>query len=183
MNEISQNIVITMSSLEIAKLVEQRHDNVKRTIDTLVSKAVIVRPQFEDEQSADTMGRQRTTQVYRLGKRDSLIVVAQLCPEFTAKIVDRWQELEEQLAKQQGSVPSVKDPRTAALIESLVRLDAFGQEQNRQAVALARVQEDVAVIEARIQSENKHFTVAGYAFFPVPPRSSLSILVTGFSKA
>lgn len=28
------------------------------------------------------------------GKRDSIIVVAQLSPEFTAKIVDRWLELE-----------------------------------------------------------------------------------------
>lgn len=28
------------------------------------------------------------------GKRDSIVVVAQLCPEFTARLVDRWQELE-----------------------------------------------------------------------------------------
>lgn len=94
MNLVTSNLSLTMSSREIAELVDQRHDNVKRTIDTLVSKGVIVRPQFEDEQSSDAMGRQRMTQVYRLNKRDSLIVVAQLCPEFTAKIVDRWQELE-----------------------------------------------------------------------------------------
>ena len=31
-----------------------------------------------------------------LTKRDSLIVVAQNCPEFTAAIVDRWQALENQ---------------------------------------------------------------------------------------
>jgi phage regulator Rha-like protein len=28
------------------------------------------------------------------GKRDSIIVVAQLSPEFTARLVDRWNELE-----------------------------------------------------------------------------------------
>lgn len=33
---------------------------------------------------------------YMLSKRNSLVVVAQLCPEFTARIVDRWQELEAQ---------------------------------------------------------------------------------------
>ena len=33
---------------------------------------------------------------YHLTKRDSLIVVAQNCPEFTAAIVDRWQALENQ---------------------------------------------------------------------------------------
>ena len=38
------------------------------------------------------------------GKRDSIIVVAQNCPEFTARLVDRWQELEKQV--QQNAVPN-----------------------------------------------------------------------------
>ena len=62
-----------------------------------------------------------------------------------------------------AGVPAVKDPRTAALIEALVRQDAIEQEQARQATELARLQENVAVIEARTQPENKHFTVMGYA--------------------
>jgi len=32
--------------------------------------------------------------VYLVSKRDSYVVVAQLSPEFTARLVDRWQELE-----------------------------------------------------------------------------------------
>ena len=87
---------LTMSSREIAELVEARHDNVKRTIDALVARGVIVRPQSEDEPSTDSMGRQRTTQVYHLEKRDSFVVVAQLSPEFTARLVDAWQKLEEE---------------------------------------------------------------------------------------
>jgi len=35
-------------------------------------------------------------QEYRFNKRDSLVVVARLSPEFTAAVVDRWQELEEE---------------------------------------------------------------------------------------
>lgn len=97
--------VVTMSSREIAELVESRHDSVKRTIETLSDKGVIVRPQAVDEQTSDAMGRPRTTSVYHLGKRDSLIVVAQLCPEFTARIVDRWQELEAVAAKPQHVIP------------------------------------------------------------------------------
>jgi phage regulator Rha-like protein len=83
-----------MSSREISELVEQRHDNVKRTIETLGSKGVITLPQFEEV--PNTSPGPKTIGIYRLGKRDSLIVVAQLCPEFTARIVDRWQELEAQ---------------------------------------------------------------------------------------
>ena len=37
--------------------------------------------------------------VWGVGRRDSIVVVAQLCPEFTARLVDRWQELEGQVAK------------------------------------------------------------------------------------
>ena len=90
-----------MTSLEIAELVNSRHDSVKRTVETLVDKGVIVQPQTVDEQSTDSMGRTRITKVYRFtgeqGKRDSIVVVAQLSPEFTARLVDRWQELEQQL--------------------------------------------------------------------------------------
>ena len=92
----------TMSSKEVAELVESRHDSVKRAIERLSTpqlnedgsvkrKAVIVRPPMVDEQFADTMGRIRTESVYQLKERDSYIVVAQLCPEFTAKLVDYWQ--------------------------------------------------------------------------------------------
>lgn len=92
---------VTMTSQEIADLVGKRHDNVKRTIETLANSGVIVRPQIEDVRGIDTMGRERITQVYRFegdqGKRDSLVVVAQLSPEFTGALVDRWQKLEEQV--------------------------------------------------------------------------------------
>ena len=40
---------------------------------------------------------------------------------------------------------------------------AAEQEQQRQATEIARIQETVAVIEARTQPENKHFTVLGYS--------------------
>lgn len=98
----SPEINITMSSLEIAELLEKRHDKVKQSVERLVEKGVIVQPQIEDEQveaTTPTGGRRKyTTSAYRLQKRDSYVVVAQLSPEFTARLVDRWQELEDQAA-------------------------------------------------------------------------------------
>ena len=64
--------------------------------------------------------------------------------------------------KAQG-MPTVKDPQIAAVIFALTRVDAVEQEQKRQAEELAKIAENVAVIEARTQPENKHFTVMGYA--------------------
>ncbi|MGX4781695.1 hypothetical protein ACWCMT_09795, partial [Pasteurella multocida] len=51
---------LTMTSREIADLVEARHDSVKRTIDRLVLRGVIVRPPLVDEPIADMLGRPRT---------------------------------------------------------------------------------------------------------------------------
>ncbi|MBK5927529.1 hypothetical protein CCR87_09355 [Rhodobaculum claviforme] len=83
-----------MSSREIAELVEKRHDSVKRTVERLVERGVIeVLPVVED-QIETSHGRKHTATTYHLGQRDTYIVVAQLSPEFTARVVDRWQELE-----------------------------------------------------------------------------------------
>ncbi|MEH8023895.1 Rha family transcriptional regulator [Gallibacterium anatis] len=103
---------ITMSSREIAELCEKRHDNVKRTIDMLADKGVIAFPQIEEKA---TNGRPSLDYVFagEKGKRDTYVVVAQLCPEFTACLVDRWQELENQ---QNPTVllPNFNDPVAAA---------------------------------------------------------------------
>jgi len=83
---------VTMSSRGIADLVEKRHDNVLRTIEGLLARGTIALPQLEEvpnEGPGPKMMRQ-----YRVGKRDSYVIVAQLSPEFTARLVDRWQELE-----------------------------------------------------------------------------------------
>ncbi|MGS8279354.1 Rha family transcriptional regulator [Pseudomonas aeruginosa] len=88
---------LTMSSRDIADLVGSRHDKVKQSIERLVERRVIVQPPMGDEQTTDSLGRPRTESVYHVNKRDSFVVVAQLSPEFTAALVDRWQELEAQL--------------------------------------------------------------------------------------
>ena len=86
-----------MTSLEISELVESRHDKVKQSIDRLYAKGIIGFPPMGEIKTAT-----KPVTVYHINKRDSYIVVAQLSPEFTARLVDRWQELE---AKEQFQIP------------------------------------------------------------------------------
>ena len=112
-----QNLIVsqsnvTMSSREIAELVESRHDSVKRTIDRLVETGAISQPPLVDgEKSANGT----VEKIYQVNKRDSYVVVAQLSPLFTARLVDRWQELEMQLAPK---APTTYIEALQALIES-----------------------------------------------------------------
>lgn len=85
----------TMTSREIAELVESRHDSVKLCVERLVAKGVISRPPMVDGNKA---ANGIIESVYQIAKRDSYVIVAQLSPEFTARLVDRWQELEAKAA-------------------------------------------------------------------------------------
>jgi len=116
---------LTMSSREIASLVDSRHDDVKRSIERLAEKGAITLPPMA-EVSNDGPGP-KFIKEYRLGKRESLIVVAQLCPEFLARIVDRWQELEELAASAKFLIPQT--------LPEALRLAADLADQRDQAVA------------------------------------------------
>lgn len=97
MQLITQPSNLTMSSREIADLLGKQHGNIKISAERLADKGVIGTLAVQEfEHNANTYTE------YLLSKRDSLILVAQNSPEFTARIVDRWQELE----AQQGPKPA-----------------------------------------------------------------------------
>ena len=85
--------VLTMSSRVIAELTGKEHKNVCRVIRDLISDHIL------DAQLEPLKFEYRGQwfDYYELSKRDSFVVVARLSPEFTAHIVDRWQELEQKL--------------------------------------------------------------------------------------
>lgn len=93
MNDIIKSESLTMSSRDIAALVESRHSNVCVAIERLMRSKIIgeyAAMQYTHPQNGQSYNE------YHIGKRDSYVVVAQLSPQFTARLVDRWQELEEQ---------------------------------------------------------------------------------------
>lgn len=83
----------TMTSLDIEIVTGSRHDKVKQSIKRLAARGIIELPPLGVIPTAT-----KPTEVFvfkgNKSKRDSLVVVAQLSPEFTADIVDRWIQLE-----------------------------------------------------------------------------------------
>lgn len=106
----TNNTAITMNSQEIADLVQSRHDNVKISIERLVSQGVIQCPALQVIKNHQN----RDMQVYvfegEQGKRDTTIIVAQLSPTFLGTVVDRWMELEKQYALAFRPSYMIEDP-------------------------------------------------------------------------
>lgn len=130
----------SMTSQEIADLVGARHDSVRRTIERLAGKAVITLPPLVEKPTSG-----RPAFVYEFsgedGKRDSYVVVAQLSPEFTAKLVDRWQELE---AAPRDPMVMLNDPAAMRGIllsytEKVLELQGEVEEMRPQVQALERI--------------------------------------------
>jgi len=100
----------TMTSLEISELVESQHGNVCISIERLAKRGAIQLPPMQKVENKQSTSPNNKVNVYLFsgdqGKRDSIVVVAQLSPEFTARLVDRWQELEAQAATNPFKIPA-----------------------------------------------------------------------------
>lgn len=97
----------TMSSREIAQLYQKPHDNVLKLIRSLMDGGIV--KSTTPHQYMHPQNGQWYTE-FLSDKRDSLVVVARLSPEFTAAVIDRWQELE----TQNNALPNFADPVQAA---------------------------------------------------------------------
>lgn len=141
MNAVANNADFgpTMSSREIADLVESRHDSVRRTVERLVEKKIIQLPPTVEV--TNHLGQ--TVSEYRIGKRDSYVVVAQLSPEFTARLVDRWQELEAQQPRIDPAAllndPTALRGLLANYSEKVIALESRNAELTPKADALDRI--------------------------------------------
>jgi phage antirepressor YoqD-like protein len=129
-----------MTSLEISELVESRHDSVKRTIERIASVGSIELPPMVEVKNH--LGQ--SVKVYLLDKRSSLIVVAQLSPEFTARVVDRWQELEAQASAAVDPSALLNDPAVMRGLllnytEKVIALEATVAKQSPKVAALDRL--------------------------------------------
>jgi len=90
--------VPSLTSLQIAELVEARHGIVERRIEELARQGDIVYPPKTDAETPRTRRlRTYTVRAYTFsgerGRRDSITVAAHLSPKLAHRVADRWQEL------------------------------------------------------------------------------------------
>ena len=132
---IDMSASMTMGTKEIADLLGKNHSDIKRSADRLFDAGAIGDGQPMAEREFKTeMGNSYVE--YLLGKLDSITLVAQNSPQFTAALVKRWDELERGVVK-----PAIPQTYSAALLEA-GRL-ALELEQSQQQLALAAPKADV----------------------------------------
>lgn len=102
----------TMSSLEIADRTGKRHDHVMRDIRVMLIAlhGVGGLPNFGDTHRNEQNGQ--SYPIFRLPKRECIILVTGYSIPMRAAVVDRWAELEAQVAA--PALPDFTDPAAAA---------------------------------------------------------------------
>ncbi|EFW0444730.1 Rha family transcriptional regulator [Shigella boydii] len=152
MNTAIFNDKVSMTSVEIAELVGSQHGNVRISIERLAKRGVIQLPAMQKVENEQSFSQNKFTNAYifegEQGKRDSIIVVAQLCPEFTARLVDRWRELEEQIRKPMSEIEMVA---------------AMALEAVRQQKRITQVEEKVSHVAETVEQIKKGTIREGYA--------------------
>lgn len=144
---------IRMTSQEIADLVQVRHDNVKRSVERLAESGVIQCPPTEDIKNHQN----RDMQVYvfegEQGKRNTMILVAQLSPQFLGTVVDRWLELEKQVIEMVRPSYMIEDP--------VARAKKWIEEQTAKQEAEAKLLEAAKAIEVMKPTVDAYDLIAG----------------------
>lgn len=126
MNVLTLNIQ-TMSSREIAELCGKEHKHVLADIRNMCESLEIDSAEFS-AQYKDTTGR--TLPCFNLPKRETLILISGYSAELRAKIIDRWQELENNLVE----TPIQK---VAITFEALLKIATLAGFEGNQAVLSA----------------------------------------------
>jgi phage regulator Rha-like protein len=165
------NNQLTMSSREIADLLNKNHSDIKRSAKRLSDAGILTQPLAEYEFAHK--GNVYTE--YKLIKRDCFVLVAQNCPEFTAAIVDRWQELENgqfkipqtysealQLCADQAKELELAAPKVAFVErlverESLLTATQVAQKHGMSAIKLNKILDELGCVYSKAVKRSRVF--------------------------
>lgn len=105
---------LTMSSREIADLTGSAHDNVLKTIRRLASEGGVFKTTPIETPYTHPQNGQIYTE-FLLNFRDTVLVISGYSAQTRARIIDRWQQLEEQVSAPVAPVlPDFTNPALAA---------------------------------------------------------------------
>lgn len=161
----------TTTTQDIAEVYGRRHDDVLRIVRQRMTEA----GEWGARNFAETVttranpsgGAPLLSPVIRMTKKGFMFAVGKFtgvkAVQHQIAYADEFERMEKALEQQGTALQTVKDPVLAAHIRTLIEVDAIKTEQQRQAIELSKLQETLAVVEARTQPENKHFTVMGWA--------------------
>ena len=135
LNVVYQNLVESMSSLEIAEVTGKEHKNVMRDIQNLLSQGVD-KLNFERISYKDSMNRVRDA--YQLTYKGVLILASGYNPVLREKIINRWEELETGKAEPKFSQQSASQPTLSDKIQAANFLADFLNLNGASKLAIAK---------------------------------------------
>ena len=139
------NAAMTMTLKEITDLLDVRHDKAMLKVAEMAKE-----PEFGTMSVVDIVynDKGQTTKTYQLNKRQSIAVSARLNTALLMRIIDRWQELENQ------SKPSLPTTYIAAL-------EALIASEKAKELALLQVDE----LQVELDESRAYCTIKRFAFF------------------
>ena len=135
LNVVYQNLVESMSSLEIAEVTGKEHKNVMRDIQNLLSQGVD-KLNFERISYKDSMNRVRDA--YQLTYKGVLILASGYNPVLREKIINRWEELETGKAEPKFSQQQQSQPKLSEKIQAANFLADFLNLNGASKLAIAK---------------------------------------------
>ncbi|MGL5239042.1 MAG: phage antirepressor KilAC domain-containing protein [Plesiomonas shigelloides] len=163
------NDTLTMSTREIAELLGCNHSDIKRSADRLAKAGAINGGQPLAETPYVHNQNQQTYFEYRLCRLDSITLVAQNCPQFTAALVKRWDELESKKA----AVPAI--PSTYA--EALLEAGRLALEVEKRDAALAAAAPKVAFVDLFVDTTGSKSLRETAKILRMPEKAMIEALI------
>lgn len=143
-NLVIANAAMTMTLKEITDLLDVRHNNAMRTVAEMVQA-----PDFGSVTQIEYRTKQGNSYLtYQLDKRQSIAVASRLNTALLMRIIDRWQELENQ------SKPAMPTTYIAAL-------EALIASEKAKELALLQVDE----LQVELDESRAYCTIKRFAFY------------------
>jgi Rha family phage regulatory protein len=169
--------VLTMSSREIAELTGKRHDNVmadtRKMLFELYGDGGVLN--FQDTHTNEQNGQ--SYPIFKLPKRETLILVSGYNIQMRAKIIDRWQELEVQAMPH--LVSPLPDRRQLALmiLEAEEEIAAKNLKIAQQKAVIAVTAPKADALDLLMEKEGKLSLTCAAKTLKVGPKQFIQYLI------